>query len=200
MIKDKDEKVIDEYGRTAKDVYNDLESEFKIPKDFGNTQDEAELNQAMHYFWEDDANELLANIGLEQDFDITKYPRDQLFRIFRYYHADSEKINQDGKVEYNDPLPYYKVGDGTPEDELYKFGYELGKTGEIGIYYRLLPNINFRYGYWTGKFERAVELNDDTLILDVGKEIRIYDAEKAEQELTNIVNNIFVEKSSNKQR
>ena len=200
MIKDKDEKVIDEYGRTAKDVYNDLEGEFKIPKDFGNTQDEAELNKAMYYLWEDDANELLANIGLEQDFDITKYPRDQLFRIFRYYHADSEKYTQEGKVEYNDPLPYYKVGDGTQEDELYKFGYELGKTGEIGIYYRLLLDTNFRYGYWTGKFERAVELNDDTLILDVGKEIRIYDAEKAEQELTNIVNNIFVEKSSNKQR
>ena len=196
----RDEKIIDEYGRTANDVYNELENEFKISKNFGKTQEEAELNEAAYYFWEDDANELLANIGLEQDFDITKYPRDQLLRIFRYYHADSEKILNNGKTEYNDPLPYYKVGDETPEDELYKFGYELGKGGEIGIYYRLIPNVNFRYGYWTGKFERAVELSNDNLILDVGKEIRIYDAEQAEQELTKIVNNIFVEKSSNKQR
>ena len=141
---------------------------------------------------EDDANELLANIGLEQDLDFDKEPRDMLMRIFRYYHLQSE-IKEDGKTRYNDPLPYYKVGDKSRDEELYNFGHELGKLGNIGIYYRLLPDTSFRHGYWTGKMERAVELNNDDLIIEVGREIKLYNANTAEEELGNIVNNIFKE-------
>ena len=186
------EEPTDSYGRTEKEIYNDMESYFDMPKDFGETVEEAELRQGEFFFLEDDANELLANIGLDQKMNLENYPREQLFRIFRYYHLKSEK-EENGKRVYVDPLPTYKAGDESYEKELFKFGYKLGKGGEVGIYYRLLPNFQFRRGYWVGKMERYIELNDDNILRELSREIKVYDAMKADEEMGFIVNNIFKE-------
>lgn len=185
------ETVVDVYGNSAEQIYKGLEGSFGIPKDFSKREDEATKLQDEFYFMEDDANEILANIGLEQKMDISNYPTDQLFRIFRYYHKGSEK-EEDGKMVPIDPLPDYKAGDGSYEDELYKIGYKLGRIGTVGLYYRLLPDTNFRHGYWIGKMEKAIELDDDNLILEVSREVKIYNAETADEEFGKIVNGIFV--------
>ncbi len=185
---------VDENGKTEKEIYEELEKLSGIPKDFDQYRETDEENELLYeyFFLEDDANTLLANIGLEQNFDLTYYPRDQLKRIFRYYHPKSEIKNGD-KTEIIDPLPEYRVGNGSYEEELFKFGYKLGKIGQLGIYYRLLPNFQFRRGYWVGKMERSVELNDDDILRELSNEIKIYDATQANEELGYIVNNIFTE-------
>lgn len=187
------EEKTDSYGRSEKEIYDELEKDFPISKGFGKVLDENDELTYEYYFLEDDANELLANIGLDQNLNYSEIPRDKLLRIFRYYHQKSEKKLENGKKSYVDPLPDYRAGTDSFENEIKKFGYELGKVGEIGIYYRLLPDDNFRHGYWQGKMERAVELDDDNIILEVSKEIKIYDAMEAENELGNIVNSIFTE-------
>ncbi len=189
---------LDGYGRTEKEIYESLEDDFEIPKDFENASDEDDLKLDF-YFMEDDANELLANIGLEQNMDFLEYPRAQLLRIFRYYHAKSEKV-VNGKKEYVDPFPNYKAENESFEKEMFKFGYLLGKEGKVGIYYRLLPNFQFRRGYWVGKMERYVELNDDNVLRELSKEIKIYDALKADEEMGFIVDNIFKEDEKEKTR
>lgn len=187
---------VDAYGRTERQIYAAMEDYFKIPKNFENASDDDDLKLSF-YFMEDDANELLANIGLEQNMDFSEYPRSQRSRIFRYYHAKSEK-KVNGKIEYVDPLPTYKVEDESFEKEMFKFGYHLGKGGEVGIYYRLLPNFQFRRGYWVGKMERYIELNDDNILRELSREIKVYDALKADEEMGYIVNNIFVEDNKGK--
>ena len=182
----------DAYGRTEKQIYDEMEKYFEISKDFGKTFDEEDSLQQDFFFIEDDANELLANIGLSQKMDLSKFPRIQLLRIFRYYHVKSEKM-VDGKKKYVDPLPDYKAGNESFEKEIFKFGYKLGKGGEIGIYYRLLPNFQFRRGYWVGKMERYIELNDDNILKELSREIKVYDAMNADEEMGYIVNNIFKE-------
>lgn len=184
--------IVDSYGRTIDEIYDDMEKDFSIPKDFGDIHDEENVLQQDFYFLEDDANELLANIGLEQNMNLSEYPREQLKRLFRYYHLKSEK-EVNGKKEFVDPLPDYRAGDESYEKEMFKFGYNLGKIGTLGIYYRLLPNFQFRRGYWVGKMERYVEQNDDSILRELSKEIKIYDALKADEEMGYIVNNIFVE-------
>ena len=193
------EEPTDAYGRTEKEIYNDMESYFDMPKDFGDTVEKAELRQGEFFFLEDDANELLANIGLDQKMNLENYPREQLFRIFRYYHLKSEK-EENGKKVYVDPLPTYKAGDESYEKELFKVGYKLGKGGEVGIYYRLLPNFQFRRGYWVGKMERYIELNDDNILRELSREIKVYDAMKADEEMGFIVNNIFREEEKERVR
>lgn len=184
--------IVDSYGRTEKQIYDDMEKDFSLPKDFGTYFDEEDPLQQEFFFIEDDANELLANIGLEQKLDLSNYPREQLRRLFRYYHLKSEK-DVNGKKEYVDPLPDYRAGNESYEKEMFKFGYNLGKIGTIGIYYRMLPNFQFRRGYWVGKMERYVEQNDDNILRELSKEIKVYDALKADEEMGYIVNNIFVE-------
>ena len=181
----------DDYGRDEKAIYKELESDNTIPNDFEQIQEDNDLFYEYH-FLEDDANELLANIGLDQNIDLTNYPRDQLKRIFRFYYPQQERI-VDGKKEYIDPLPEYRVGDGSYEEELFKFGYKLGKGGTLGIYFRLLPEFQFRRGYWVGKMERSVDLNDDNVLRELSKEVKIYDATQANEEMGYIVNNIFRE-------
>ena len=182
----------DGYGRTEKQIYEELLRKSTIPINFDVFVETSEDNALFfdYRFLEDDANELLANIGLDQNFDLTNYPRNQLKRIFRYYHPKQETI-VNGKKEYVDPLPDYRVGKGTYEEELFKFGYLLGKGGTLGIYYRLLPNFQFRRGYWVGKMERSVELNDNNVLRELSNEMKIYDATQADDEMGFIVNNIF---------
>lgn len=182
----------DAYGRTVKQIYNELESVFPMPKELGKTEEEANELEGELFFIEDDANELLANIGLSQSMDLSNYPREQLLRIFRYYHLASEKV-ENGKKQYVDPLPSYTAGNESQDEELYKLGYELGKKGEIGIYYRLLPLIQFRRGYWIGKMERYVDLDDDNILRELSTELKVYDASKFDEEMEYIVNNIFKE-------
>ena len=188
---------IDEYGRTEQEIYAELERKLVIPKNFDQYREDDNTLYFEFHFLEDDANELLANIGVNQKCDVTNYPKDQLKRIFRYYHSKSEKI-VDGKNKIVDPLPEYKAGNGSYEEELFKFGYLIGKGGTIGIYYRLLPIFQFRRGYWVGKMERSVELNDDEILRELCREMKIYDAKEANDEMGYIVNNIFKEEPEEK--
>ena len=185
----------DVYGRSVKDVYDELEKDYTIPKELGTTRDEADENLSELYFWEDDANDLIASIGLDQNFDLKDFPKDRLERLFRYYHAKSEKVNENGKKEDIYPIPFYSATSSNYEEELYKFGYELGKTTNLGVYYRLLPEDRFRDGYYLGKFETAIELDNDKLILEVAKELQVYDASKKEEYLEYLCNNCFKEDS-----
>ena len=182
----------DEYGRNEELIYEELMGNSSIPKDFeSKLADDNELIQE-YYFLEDDANELLANIGLEQKLDFINVPRNQLKRVFRYYHPLSQ-TEEEGKKKDIDPLPDYRVGDKSFEEEIFKFGYHLGKGGKLGKYYRLLPDFQFRRGYWVGKMERCVDLNNDDILRELSREIKVYDATQANEEMEYIVNNIFQE-------
>ena len=179
-----------EFDVKEKKLYEEMEDDFDLPKEFGTYHDQEDDNYLNFFFLEDDANELLSNIGLEQNINITNYPKEQLLRLFRYYHLKSESM-VDGKKKYVDPLPDYKVGDGSYEEELFKFGYNIGKKGEVGIYYRLLPEDQFRKGYWIGKMEKYVEENDKRILQELSKEIKVYDIVNYEEEIDYIVNNIY---------
>ena len=185
--------VRDAYGRSEKDLYNELEKDYTIPKELGKTKDEADENQAELYFWEDDANELLASIGLDQNFSLENVDKEQRDRLFRYYHSKSQKTLDNGKVVDVDPIPSYRAESNDYEVEMKKLGYELGKQLNLGIFYRLLPDDNFRNGYYLGKFETAIELDNDNLILEVAKELQVYDALKKEEYLEYLCNNCFKE-------
>ena len=200
-MKNTDGVFTDDYGRTEKQIYNDLLEGNKMPDDFDVFKDDEEKNDNSlffdFHFLEDDANELLAEFGLDQNFDISNYPKEQLKRIFKFYFPrQSEIVN--GKEELVDPLGDYKAGNDSFEEEMFKIGYKLGKAGTLGIYFRLLPHFQFRRGYWVGKMERSIELNDDDVLRDLSREIKIYDATQANEELGYIVNNIFKEEKAPK--
>jgi len=185
--------VRDIYGRSEEDLYNELEKDYIIPKELGKNKDEVDYNQSELFFWEDDANEILASIGLDQNFSLSDVDNEKKQRLFRYYHDKSQKTLEDGKKVDINPLPHYRANSNNYEIETYKLGYELGKKLNIGMYYRLLPEDNFRDGYYLGKFETAIELDNDNLILEVAKELQVYDATKKEEYLEYLCNNCFKE-------
>lgn len=187
--------VKDIYGRSVSDLYNELEKDYSIPKEFGSTRDEADENLSELFFWKDDANDLLTAIGLDQNFSLDSVEKDKRDRIFRYYHGKSQKVLEDGKKVDINPIPYYRAESNDYETEMNKLGYELGKKLNLGVYYRLLPDESFRNGYYLGKFETAVELDNDNLILEVAKELQVYDASKKEEYLEYLCNNCFKEKN-----
>ena len=181
----------DVYGRSEKDLYDELESFYTIPKELGNNEDERNISLGELYFWEDDANDFLSTIGLDQNFSLENVDKDRKERIFRYYHSKSQKVLEDGRKVDIDPIPNYRAESNDYEVELNKLGYELGKHLNLGMYYRLLPEKSFRDGYYLGKFETAIELDDDKLILEVARELQVYDAAKKEEYLEYLCNNCF---------
>ena len=48
--------------------------------------------------------------------------------------------------------------------------------------------------------ERYIELNDDNILRELSREIKVYDAMKADEEMGLIVNNIFKEEEKGKLR
>lgn len=194
--------VKDVYGRSEKDLYNELEKDYAIPKELGKDKDETDENLAQLYFWEDDANDLLASIDLDQNFSLENVDKEKRERIFRFYHSKSQKTLDNGKKIDINPIPYYRAESNDYEVEMNKLGYELGKQLNLGIFYRLLPDDNFRNSYYLGKFETAIELDNDNLILEVAKELQVYDASKKEEYLEYLCNNCFKENNltENKKR
>ena len=188
----------DVYGKSADDYYKELESDYTIPKELGTNQDEVDYNQGEFFLWEDDANDLLASIGLDQNFSLDGVDKEKRERLFRYYHNNSQKTQEDGKIVDINPVPFYRAQSNDYELEINKLGYELGKKLNLGVFYRLLPDDNFRHGYYLGKFETAVELDNDKLILDLSKEMQVYDASIKDEELAYLCNNCFKEKEEEK--
>lgn len=140
--------------------------------------------------WQEDIEIILEDVGIN-DIEVPLFPKEQLERIEQFYGPKSTIANDDGMYEEFDPIPTYYAEEGSTKTELYKLGYAVGLTDNIGKYYKLLPLINFSRGYWLAKFENAIKEDSDDKILGVSREIKIVDPKKAEKELTTIVNKCF---------
>ena len=62
---------VDEDGRTEKQIYAEMEPYFGVSKNFGKSAEAAEKMQEEYFFIEDYANQLLSNIGLDQNMDLS---------------------------------------------------------------------------------------------------------------------------------
>ena len=179
----------DPVGKTIREIYDDIderEKDWEELKQFSDSSDTYEPD-----FWEEDANDLLSELGIDKKIDIKTVPTEKLDRIYDYYSAKENTVDEEGEIIPYDPIPFYHAGNGKPDSELYDLGHTLGSLGELGVYYILLLDINFSRGYWMGKFEKAVKEDNDNLILEVSKEMKVYDPENAEAELSSVVDKCF---------
>lgn len=176
----------DEYEKDP--VSEDLDSIYKkmdIDKmvheaDYELTEEEKDDIEFM--FWEDEARDLLENIGCSISINLDSVPRDRLKRMFERYDDASVIYDEKGNDINNDPLEHYHI-EGNSKKGLYNLGYELGLIGELGMYYRLLPLIEFSRGYWKGLLEKGRKENDQNIISLITEEIRVYDPSKVQEEL-----------------
>ncbi len=183
----------DEYER---DSLEEIRENYDIiDKNIGLQKFEDSIHENMeevnNLLWMDEVNELLQNMGLDYTIDFEKIPADRLKRIKTYYEKNSWTSDDYGNVVERDPFSDFYSSGKDPKEELYNLGYMLGQKNDLGIYYLLLPDINFSRGYWNGKFISAVEKNDDNMILEVSNEMKVYNPETAEEELSKIVNTVF---------
>ena len=179
----------DPFGKTIREIYDDIDQRIAARKETEGY--EQYLDGYEPEFWQEDANDILMDVGIEYEFKISEYSKEKLDRIHEYYKDNAEVLNDDAILVPNDPIPTYYSGNGKTEVELYNLGYALGSTGEVGKYYLLLPILSFSRGFWTGKFEKAVKDDNDDLILDVSRDIKVFDPTTAEDELASIVNKCF---------
>lgn len=180
----------DPFGKTIREIYDDIDNRIRERKEMAESGDIEDL-LFDPLFWEEDANIILNEIGIKKTFNFEKVSVNMLRRLYRQYHSQAEELDDDAIRVPSDPLPTYYAGDGKPYDELYKLGYTLGNSNTLGRYYLLLPDINFSRGYWMGKFEKAVSEDNDDLLIELSQEIKLYNPEKAEEELNYLVNNCF---------
>ena len=183
----------DEYERDSleeiRENYDIIDKNIELRK-FENLIHE-DMENVNNLLFIDEANDFLQDIGIDYVFDLEKIPVDRLKRIRNYYEKYSWTSDDYGNIIERDPLPNFYSSGKEPKEELYSLGYKLGQINDLGIYYLFLPDINFSRGYWNGKLFNAVEKNDDNMILEVSKEIKVYDPVTAEDELTRIVNSVF---------
>lgn len=147
--------------------------------------------EMLDILWEDEANNILQDLGIDYYLEVSKMPYNRLERIRNYYEKKSWSSDNQGNIVYDDPMPYYYSSGRKPEVELFDLGYKLGEMGSLGTYYLLLPDINFSRGFWKGKFVRAVQEDNDEMILEISNEIKLFDSQTAEKELADIVNSVF---------
>lgn len=181
----------DPFDKEIRSIYDEIDDKMKNweeDKQYLDIEAEADPD-----FWKEDVEMILSDLRFDPDFVVPTFPKEQLDRIEKYYARQSEFINEDAMIEDVDPLPDYVAGNGSVKNELYKLGYAVGAHEQIGKYYKLLPFIYFSRGYWLGKFERAVQEDNDDLILEVAREMRIVNPKTAEKELTSIVNRCFTD-------
>ena len=181
----------DPFDKEIRNIYDDIDEQMKDWKDDNGLSYESYGEEP--YLWKDDIEDILSELGIDPDFEVPLFPKEQLDRIEEYYGSQSKAINDDNMYEEFDPLPLYSAGVGSAKKELYKLGYAVGSEEHIGRYYKLLPLINFSRGYWLSKFERAVKDDNDNMILEVSREMKIVNPKTAEKELTSIVNRCFTD-------
>lgn len=186
----------DPTGRIINETYDEIERDRQawIAGEIGFSPEElADFPGFEVPFWEEDAETLLHEVGIDTNFSLDGVPEERLTRLFKKYDGESHFYDENDILVESDPLPSYVAGHGETEEELKKLGYALGKTGEIGRYYILLPNIEFARGFWKGKFEKAVDEKDDSLMLDVRNDIETYEPSMVESEIANLAANIYSE-------
>ena len=177
--------------KEARNIFDDIDIQ-RMEYESGEYTSELEL-EVEEMFWEDDVKECLHEIGIDYDYSLDNVPKDRIQRIYEHYYNQSKEMNDRGEYIDVDPIPEYYAGNGSSIEELFKLGYTLGNIGVVGCYYKLLVDINFARGFWLGKFEKAINEDNDQIILDVSKDMKIFDPETAEKELTDIVNKCFSE-------
>jgi hypothetical protein len=187
----------DPTGKTIREIYDDIDKRKEL-------RGKAELIEAdkLHIFdtifWEEDANYILRELGIDYRFNEKNVPEETISRLVEFYKDKIIDFSDEEAIPFDiDPAPNYVPGNGPARKELYTFGYTLGSEGQVGKYYVLLPNKDFAKGYFIGKFEKGINENDDNIILEVSKEIKVLDPEGAEKELSSIVEKCFSETEEN---
>lgn len=184
----------DPTGRIINETYDEIERDRQawINGEGELTQEELEaLSDFEIPFWEEDAETLLHEIGIDTTFSLDGVAEDRLKRIFKRYDDGARYYDENDILIESDPLPSYVAGNKTEKEEFQRLGYLLGQTGEIGRYYILLPNIDFARSFWKGKFERALNDGDDSMLLDVRSDIEAYDPSMVESEIASIADSIY---------
>ena len=180
----------DPADREVRNIYDAIDERMEDWKEIDSLIEEAAVDPE---FWQEDIAAILEDVGISSEIEVPMFPKEQLERIEKFYGPKSGDYNDDGMYEEIDPIPTYYAGEESREKELYKLGYAIGLTDNIGKYYKLLPLIEFSRGYWLSKFENAINEDSDEKILQVSREIKIVDPKKAEKELTKIVNKCFTD-------
>ena len=184
----------DPTGRIINDIYDDInlrKEGWEETRDIDLYDDS--LPKFEIEFWEEDFNALLHEIGIDFQTSFDEIPLDRLEGIFDRFEVKSQELDDEASLIDIDPIPLYAAGNNIPELELKRLGYTLGKIGELGRYYILLPNIDFARGFWLGKFEKAIDESNDSLIVEVKEDIKAYDPEIVEDEIAIITANCYKE-------
>lgn len=154
-------------------------------------QEEKEYDMAM---WIGEMEGNLELLGIKYDLSGIDIPEDRKERLFKEYFAQTIDFDDKGNVITNLPMiDKEKIVGNTPDELLFSCGELFGSQEELGDYYRLLSLLPFAKGYWYGKFSNAVLEDDDSKILDVSREIKVFDPDHAEEYLGEIVDTCFKE-------
>lgn len=178
----------DPTGKTIREIYDDIDRRIEERKEDEEFPFDIEFETD---FWVEDSNELLTELGIDSKFNLEGVPLDKLDRIYKYYEPRSQEMNDEAMYFDVDPIPHYYSKNGSFTSELHKLGLELGHAGVVGKYYRLLADINFARGYWQGKVEKSFDEKNDEILIEVSKEIKLYDPLVADEELAMAINNCY---------
>ncbi len=193
----------DPEDKEIRDIRDDIDLKKELYK---SAKELEELNpQVEMMFWDEDVKKILKDLGVTITGNIDTSDEEKLLRLHNRYYAKSLFVDDDAELVDVDPLPRYTFGNNSLKTELYKFGYALGQVGEIGLYYKLLIDINFARGFWRGKFDRAVndpDMSKDltSAIVDINEDIKAYDPKVAEKELARVVSDFFLNKEEEQEK
>ena len=141
-----------------------------------------------YFIWEEELDFLLHDIGINAPIDFGRIPLDRLDRIYNRHHLNSLTYDDFGNEVDYDPLPRFHVSeDQTPQEGLFSLGFNLGLKGELGTYYKILPEINFSRGWWCGLYMRGLKEKDPNIVSKLREEIAVYDPNIVDFELARIV-------------
>lgn len=202
------------------DKINEMYQQDPDDREIRNIRDEIDINKELYQcakeleeldpqielmFWGDDVERIFRNLGATVPSNIDTSDEERLLRLHNRYYAKSLFVADEGKLIDIDPLPHYMFKNNSLKTEMYKFGYALGEVGDVGLYYKLLVDINFARGFWRGKFDRAVN-NPDTskdlisAIVDINDDIKAYDPKVAEEELARVVSDFFLNREEEQEK
>ena len=188
----------DPTGKTIREIYDDIDQRKEL-RDNPELKEVDQIHIFDTIFWEEDANYLLREIGINYRFNENDVPEETISRLVDYYKDRIVDFTDDAVRFDIDPVPEYQAGNESASKELYKLGYSLGNEGQVGKYYVFLPNKDFAKGYFVGKFEKGINENNDEMILEVSREIKVLDPDGAEKKLNSIVKKCFSETEENEE-
>ena len=171
------------------DSFNDMyyDDKFKEMEEFYN--DEKSNEELIDVYYEQNLPDVIADflgISYAEEYYENDLPNEKLLYLEEKYFSQMCEIDQYGEEVPRDTLEnWYPKSDDNMKN-IFEAARYLGRKNDLGMYFRLLSDLNFSRGFWLGRVEKAVSKGNNKELDKIRMEIDALRPGTSEKEMSDI--------------